>query len=406
MNDSEPTHLDVSNEEPAVGGHQIRPAASLFCRSKEASWSRHKRELLAFFVASRLLVWLVAGLSLDIVAKGAYFTPPSSWLDWFIRWDAQWYLDVATNGYQFSQAGDPTNVVFLPLYPILIQLFSLGGLIPLKLGGLIVSHLCLWQAGVWLWRLTVREGATPDAATLSVAFLFFGPVSFFFSTLYSEALFLLLTIGCIGLAREQRWWWAGTLGALVASTRFVGIVLIVPLCWEFIRSNLSSTPSWRSLRSYSAFACLLPLVGLGAYAAFMWLQFGDPLMYFRGQEHWDRHFTRWWILFARESFWGQSQFYQIWFSGTVVVAFSLLLVGVRLRLPTTYIIHGLTLGFIYISSRYAEAMPRYFSVVFPLYMVLGLACHKWPTLKLPLLTLSSALLSLSVILFVNGYWFT
>src|SRR5690606_38968319 len=125
-------------------------------------------------------------------------------------------------------------------------------------------------------------------------------------------------------------------------------------------------------------ACTLPLVGFGAYALLMWHQFGDPLMYFRGQQHWGRQFAWWWDLLARDSFSGQPLFYQLWFSATVVIALSLIAAGALLRVPSTYLIFALAFSGVYLSSRFVEALPRYFSVVFPLYIVLALIVRRWP----------------------------
>lgn len=364
------------------------------------------RELLVLFVGSRLTIFITAGLSLLIVKKGPFYTPPESCLDWFTRWDAVWFLNVAEHGYHFARMGDPNNVVFLPLYPFLVRLASIGGLIDLKIAGYAISLGCLWIACVWLWRAVAREWGDGRLATQTVAFLLFCPVGFFFSCIYSEALFLPLAIGCIASARQRRWWLAGLLGALAANTRIVGVLLVLPLFWELLLSH-RSLPRNKWLSHWPQFvACILPIFGLAAYFLLMWAHFGDPLMYFRGQSYWGRHFTWWWGLFANNSFTQQSPFYQIWFAATVVVAFGLLALGARLRVPATYLIWGVASEFICISSRSAEALPRYLSVIFPLYIVLALLVRRWPQLTSPLLALMVALQTLSVILFVNGYWFT
>ena len=42
----------------------------------------------------------------------------------------------------------------------------------------------------------------------------FCPMAYLFSAVYSESLFLALSLGCIWQARMGRWAWAGLLGAL------------------------------------------------------------------------------------------------------------------------------------------------------------------------------------------------
>lgn len=386
-----------STQQPAAVA-DVRPVGGM----GRADWL----ELGAWFLLSRLFIVAVAAVSLGRVVPGEYWIPVEGPLDWFFRWDAAWYLDVAQNGYHFLREGEPSNVVFLPLFPWLMRLVSLGGLIPLPVAGYVAANGCLLGAAVWLRRLVRREGGGGATVRWAWAALFLGPVSFFFSTVYAESLFLMLSIGALCLAREQRWWWAGLLGALAALTRFVGFVLVVPLVWEFLTVHWAERARWRLRDVVKLVPVLLPVAGIVAYAVLMWIQLGDPLMYFRGQSHWDRHFSRWWILFARESFWGQDLFFRVWFPATVLGAFGLLLLGVKLRLRPTYLIYGLVFSFIYISARYVEALPRYFSVVAAFYLIVGVGARRWAAFRWPVLVVSTALLALSVVLFVNGYWFT
>jgi Gpi18-like mannosyltransferase len=364
------------------------------------------RSILALFLGSRLLIWLVAGISLHLAPKGSFFTPPATMADWFMHWDAAWYLGVAEHGYYFTHTGDATNVVFFPLFPVLMRAASLGGLLDLKLAGYLVSLGCLWTACVWLWRAVACEWNDARLATVAVAFLAFCPVGLFFSCLYSEGLFLMLAIGCIDSARRGRWWLAGALGALAALTRFIGVMFVVPLLWQYWESHRTAGRRLRDLRLAPLAACLLPLAGMALYCGFMWVKFGDPLIYFHGQEHWGRRFNWFWRIFARASFSGQALFYQVWFFAAIMSAFGLLAIGVWRRMPVVYAVFGLVFGFIYISSRFVEGQPRFFSVIFPLYVVLALIATRWPRTKTPLFAVSISLQALSVVLFVNGYWFT
>ena len=50
----------------------------------------------------------------------------------------------------------------------------------------------------------------------------FCPIAFFFSAVYSESLFLALSLGCILEARRGRWATAGLLGALGAASATAG----------------------------------------------------------------------------------------------------------------------------------------------------------------------------------------
>jgi Gpi18-like mannosyltransferase len=273
--------------------------------------------------------------------------------------------------------------------------------------GYLVSNACLLGACLWLWHAAARETGSPQVATRSVVFLLAGPVSFFFSTLYAESLFLLLVIGSLDSARRQRWFLAGLLGALAALTRLVGVALVVPLVWQYLETLHRQGRGLAAMRPGALASCLLPFVGTLGFATLLAARFGDPLFYFRTQSGWGRSFSYFWDLFTTGNFRTLlTPFYQAWFAGSFLVAWLLLLGGALLRLPVSYTLLGLSFGFVYTSGKLADSLPRYFSVIFPFYVVLGLVSTRWPRTRLPLLAGSLALQAFSVILFVNGYWFT
>ena len=363
-------------------------------------------KIFGLLVLSRVGICLVGIGSLLVVAKGPYYTPPVSALDCFFRWDAPWHLSVAQSGYHDATASGASNAVFLPLYGWLLRITSLG-VFDLKITGYLVSNACLFGACVWLWRTAARETGDPHIATHSVVFLLAAPVSFFFSTLYSESLFFLLTIGSIDSARRDRWFLAGLLGALAALTRLVGVALVVPLVWQYFDTLHRRGSGLKAVRPGALFCCLLPFAGTLVFAAVLNVRFGDPLYYFVAQSTWGRTFSYFWDLFTTRDFRvSLSPFYQVWFAGTVLIAWLLLLGGALLRLPVSYTLLGLSLSLVYVSAKLVESLPRYFSVVFPFYIVLGLVADRWPRSRVPLLAGSIGLQMFSVVLFVNGYWFT
>lgn len=359
------------------------------------------RQLLLLYASSRLFIYAVAGLSLATVAKPKNFDAPHGLLNWFMRWDANWYLDVVQRGYWFVHSGHDTNVGYFPLLPLVTWLGSLGGILNPVAVGLAVGFVGFWAACPLLWRFVYDEWNDPNLATWSVALLLFSPVSFFFSNFYSESLFLPLTIGCLWAARRKHWWIAGGLGALAGLTRYVGIVMIVPLVTELVLDRHRSP-----IRIRSVLACLLPAAGYGAYCLFMWIKFGNPHMYAEAQLVSGRHFTWFWGLFTRESFTGLQWFYQMWFGGAVLIAFAFMLAGAFFRLPVSLTVFLLSFSFVYISARFVDSLPRYFAALFPFYIVLAMLCRRAPVIRIPLIAAMSILQAIAVTLFVNGYWFT
>jgi Gpi18-like mannosyltransferase len=120
------------------------------------------------------------------------------------------------------------------------------------------------------------------------------PTAFFFSAVYTESLFLLVTVACLYFARQGQWLQAGLAGALAVLTRNTGLLLLVPLATLYFGG--ADRRRWRDWR-LACFA-LLP-AGLAVWAAFLWRRFGDPLAFLKAQAHWGRKLAMPWVAIER-----------------------------------------------------------------------------------------------------------
>lgn len=237
------------------------------------------RVALAAFLVTRAAVWAVAVAAVELrgLSGRARDFDPAGLTSGFgrlgdllvapaARWDAVWFLDIAREGY----GGDPLRPAFFPLYPFLARAAGepFGSAL---VGGLVVSFAAGFVALVLLHRLAVLE-IGPRAADAAVWLLACFPAAFFLSAVYSESLFLALSVGAVYAARTDRWWWAGALGGLAAATRSAGVVLLVALAllWWASRERrprdllpLALVPA-----GLLAFCAGLALAGLGAGAPF------------------------------------------------------------------------------------------------------------------------------------------
>jgi hypothetical protein len=131
----------------------------------------------------------------------------------------------------------------------------------------------------------------------------FAPTAFFFSAVYSESLFLLVSVGAFLAARRGRWAWAGALGGLAALTRNSGVLLLVPLVLLFLYgpradrvatagTGLRATSRLRPrhpLTPQLLWLALVPL-GLALYLAWCAIALGDAFAPYHAQALWLRHF--------------------------------------------------------------------------------------------------------------------
>jgi len=241
-------------------------------------WASAIAAVAVFGLSDRASDFDPAGLTSPFGATGNLLAAPLG------RWDSVWYLAIADGGY-----GDGAREAFFPLYPLLVKLVGapLGSAL---VGGALLSTALLGVALVLLHRLVAldNERAVARNAVLVTALF---PMSFFFSAVYSESLFLALSVGAVYAARRERWMWAGLLGMLAATTRSAGVLLLVPLAmiylWDIGRPSLRAH---RPLRPDVLWLALVPL-GLALYCALLGLGGHDPLAPFRAQEVWFRSFA-------------------------------------------------------------------------------------------------------------------
>ncbi len=194
------------------------------------------------------------------------------------RWDSAWYLLIAHSGYATHASS-----AFFPLYPLLIR----GGAVLFGsdlLVGTLISFMASAVALHLLYRLT-RLDLSHGQACATVMLVAFFPASLFLSAVYTEALYLMLSLGAIYAARLERWAWAGVLGGLAAATRSGGVLLLLALVWLYLWGPRRRPPG----RS-AAWLALVP-AGLLAYMGYLALAHHAPLAPFQAEADWGRHFA-------------------------------------------------------------------------------------------------------------------
>jgi len=241
-------------------------------------------------LASRVIVYLIAWRMMRLTGQeGGFFETVSRlWL----HWDSRHYVGIAENGYE-SVGDERLRLVFFPLYPLLMRVFSAltGG--DVFAGGLIVSILCSMIAAALLFDLGMMHGGRRTAA-LSVAYFLLSPMSVFLNCAYTEALFICLTLAVVCFFRRNHPWLAALFGGLSALTRMPGVII----AGLFIIALIGRIPQGR-VNAKAIAACagqvLLVFSGLFVYWAINWVVTGDPLTYLVYQrENWFQEAGSFW----------------------------------------------------------------------------------------------------------------
>jgi len=244
------------------------------------SLKRHKLIFYTLLVASAIRVLGSAWLFYLLSPGGHFHTPwmdanpqlipewssalnpskSSEWLWLFNAWDSPHFQLIAQSGYTFP------DYAYLPGYPILIRLTGLlvGNY---WIGGLIVTQVFA-LAGFVAFQLLAEQYMQPrEAFCATLLMAAFPYVSVFTTLCYSEAIFLFSTVSTWYLYKKGRLVASSLLAGLASVTRIYGIVIVLPMLLEIIKS-----------KQYRKLHCSVVPVGfLGLWFVFCYFSTGDPL---------------------------------------------------------------------------------------------------------------------------------
>jgi len=246
------------------------PAPEIFLWSRLAIWAA---ALFALFVFvpnrhPRAAVWDDRSLTHDLGA----FT------DVWARWDSVWFLRIAEHGYD-SASGAAS--AFYPLYPALVGLLGRVLFGHYVVAGILVSLTAAFGSFLLLHRIA-EERLGADGARRAVLYLAVFPFALFLQAVYSESLYLLLTLAAFALAERGRFLGAGGIAGLALLTRPTAAALLPGL----------ALLAWRSRDRVRALAALAvaPLI-FATYPLYLWAAESDPWAFLRAQRLWSRHLS-------------------------------------------------------------------------------------------------------------------
>lgn len=286
--------------------------------------------------------------------------------------DAPRYLDIAENGYT-ATGENAINLVFYPLFPYLMRAVGLlTGSLPVA--GMLISQVGYAAASILLYELILLDGDQRNAWD-GVMLMAFYPFSMFGMGVFSEGLFLCLTIGCLYAIRKANYIAAGLLGFLSALTRTQGMLLLFPAVCDWVMRKVGEEK--RKARASDLFLALIPL-SFCCYLLINYLLHGNCFQFliFEANAPWYQS-TKW----ISENI---AQHYQMaqsnpglaWviYMAQLILYFGVLFIlflGLRQKANLIYVLYGgVYLGFSYLSG-WMISGGRYMFACVPVYLILS-----------------------------------
>ncbi|KAI5387161.1 uncharacterized protein LOC127105108 isoform X1 [Lathyrus oleraceus] len=124
-------------------------------------------------------------------------SPIASAIENGIVWDSVYFVRVAECGYEYEQ-----SYAFLPFLPLTISFLSpstLFSFLPQRslfaLSAYVINNLVFVLAALYFYRLSIAILKDPEIALRATVLFCFNPASIFYSSIYSESLYAVLSLG-------------------------------------------------------------------------------------------------------------------------------------------------------------------------------------------------------------------
>ena len=221
------------------------------------------KKLLIIFLLSRILMIIFLIIKKD--------------LSIFELYDSEHYINMAKYGYQESFL-----YAFFPLYPLLIKVFKI--FIPsYKIAGALISNICSFLSLLLVNELTKEKNNSDDL----ICFLF-SPILAFTSIVYTESLFMFLTLLGYYLYKKDKYFLSSIIVGLSILTRNSGIILWGAIGLDMLYRLFIAKDKTIKFKNILIFGIVSLLIGM-IYPTYLYLETGNFLEFASVQnEYWHR----------------------------------------------------------------------------------------------------------------------
>ena len=189
-------------------------------------------------------------------------------------WDSSFFIQAART-LDFGRA-------FFPLFPLLVRLISLNGILSIEISAIVLNQLFLFLTLYILALYLEAKNKVFSVADIKFALIIlaYSPMNIFFLAAYSEATFLFLTILALYFLEKDRPYLLAICGMLMGATRSIGSAMTIILIIHQLKR--------RKLSLALLFQVLISLSGLLLYSLYCQIHHGDFISYIHDEANWGR----------------------------------------------------------------------------------------------------------------------
>lgn len=187
--------------------------------------------ITVIYLASRIII------GFEYFAINKILANPNDIISNLWRWDSKQYESIAINGYDTFFDGKSSNWPFFPLWVIILKSFSLNGLLPIPIVGIMLNQALFCASLLALYLYLEKLNFAFNDIIFGIFIIAISPANIYFCSGLTENLFLFLSICAFYFLQTDNK--AGYLicGALLSATRITGIFFILPMLYHIYISK-------------------------------------------------------------------------------------------------------------------------------------------------------------------------
>jgi hypothetical protein len=203
-------------------------------------------------LSSRLLIFGAAFLT-SIFSSSAKIVSSIPLVNFFSQWDGAWYTQIVLFGYPAGSNPLSGNWAFFPLYPFLMRVFGtpfyglMSSTEAVLLSGFLISNVLFFVSLFLFYHVTKIIFSKNSFALISTVFFAFWPGALFYSTVYSESLFMTFALGAFFLLEKGKSGKSAVLGFFAALTRSNGLLVLIPFVYNGLQTRKYRTAFFQAI---------------------------------------------------------------------------------------------------------------------------------------------------------------
>lgn len=329
---------------------------------------------IGLFILTRIVL-TIAGIISIIYINHSSVNGLSDIISIWTQYDGNFYMFISKYGYMAPASMLPATYAnidmysWYPLYSLMIHILSI--IIPTQISGLLISNICLFVGCYYLFKLVTLDNDTSTGFRAIKYFLIF-PTAFVFSALMSESLFIMLALMSFYYARKNKWYIVGCTGFLAGLARPVGVYLLLPLAFIYIKNRGYKLESIKA----DVLGLLGPVLGFFTYAIYCYLNIGFwmPFIFNESSVYGNAVIPLYQLFKTLTNFNGgyngNPWIMFIFINAVFTLIIIITLIVFYKKIDTSMLIYGLLMIFVPLSSPGSiVSMTRYIAVVFPLFII-------------------------------------